>query len=153
MKQLREELQQSRPFSSLEEEAALNIARTAAVLEHGWIDLLRKHGLTPTQYNVLRILRGAGEAGLCRNDVRDRLVALVPDTTRLLDRMAEMGLVVRVRGTADRRYVTTRITQAGLHLLATLDGPVTDAHRRCFAHMSRSDLEKLIRLLELARNV
>ncbi len=151
MKKLQEEIKQNRPFSSLEEEAALNIARTAAVLEHRKIDLLRAHDITPTQYNVLRILRGAGEAGLCRNEVRDRLVALVPDTTRLLDRMADMGLLVRVRQTDDRRYVTTRITQKGLDVLAALDSPLETANKRWFEHMTEAELRFLIEALEKAR--
>src|SRR4051794_41800121 len=107
---LRAEIKQKKPFGSLEQEAQLNIERTAAVLGHGFAESLKPYGITPTQYNVLRILRGAGEAGLCRNEVRDRLLRQVPDVTRLLDRLAEAGLVERERDSADRRLVTTRIT-------------------------------------------
>ena len=77
----------TRPFKSLEEEAILNIARTAAIVDHAGADALKRFDLTGTQYNVLRILRGAGENGLCRNEVGERLVTKVPDVTRLLDRM------------------------------------------------------------------
>ena len=84
------ELKQTRPFDLLEEEAHLSIARTAALLEHAMIQVLKPHGLTPTQYNVLRILRGAGSTGLCRNEIGARLLRPVPDVTRLLDRMTEL---------------------------------------------------------------
>lgn len=151
MEKLQEEIKQKRPFSSLEEEAALNIARTAAVLEHKMIDLLRAHDITPTQYNVLRILRGAGKEGLCRNEVRDRMIAQVPDTTRLLDRMADMGLLVRIRQSADRRFVTTHITEKGLALLAQLDAPLAAANRRLFEHMTETELRFLIETLEKVR--
>src|SRR6188508_66004 len=108
---LQAELKQNKPFKSLQEEAMLSITRTAAVLEHGVAQALRPHEITPTQYNVLRILRGAGAEGLCRQEVGERLVRRVPDVTRLLDRMEELGLVGRVRGGEDRRYVTARITR------------------------------------------
>src|ERR671919_2703586 len=107
-KTLREELKMSKPFRSVEEEAVLSIARTAAVLEHTASEGLKAFDLTVTQYNVLRILRGAGEAGLCRNEVGERLVTKVPDVTRLLDRMEAGGLIVRERGAQDRRFVATR---------------------------------------------
>jgi len=100
---------------------------------------------------VLRILRGAGEPGLCRSEVVERLVAQVPDATRLLDRLEEMGLVVRQRSEADRRYVTTRITPAGLQLLEQLDAPVLEGHRRQLGHLSEQDLRTLIELLARAR--
>src|SRR4028118_2217200 len=88
---LQDEIKQSRPFDSLEQEARLGIERTAALLGHAFGEALKPHGITPTQYNVLRILRGAGEKGLCRNEVRERMVAQVPDATRLLDRMEAAG--------------------------------------------------------------
>lgn len=148
---LQAELAQRKPFNSAEHEAVLSIARTAAVLEHGMAEALKEHGLTPTQYNALRILRGAGEEGLCRNEVRDRLIARVPDTTRLLDRLAEMGLVVRAREGEDRRFVRTRITRAGLDLIAPLDVVMAALHRRQLGHLGREKLRRLIELLEDAR--
>ena len=148
---LQAELVQRKPFSGPEHEAVLSIARTAALLEHGMGEMLKEHGLTPTQYNALRILRGAGQEGLCRNEIRDRLVARVPDTTRLLDRLAEMGLVVRAREGEDRRFVRTRITRAGLELIAPLDALMTALHRRQLGHLGRAKLGKLIALLEDAR--
>src|SRR5688572_32320128 len=144
---LQAELRQRKPFSGLEHEAVLNLARTAAMLEHSTAETLKEHGLTPTQYNALRILRGAGGEGLCRNEVRDRLVARVPDTTRLLDRLSEMGLVVREREGDDRRFVLTRITQAGLDLLDRLAEPVAALHRQQLSHVDAEKLKNLVELL------
>jgi DNA-binding MarR family transcriptional regulator len=149
---LRDEIKQGRPFDSLEQEALLSIERTAAVLMHGFADSLKAHGITPTQYNVLRILRGAGPHGLCRNEIRDRLVAQVPDVTRLLDRMEEGGLVERERSDTDRRLVTTRITAEGLALLKRLDGPVTRSHARQLGHLTAAQLKSLIALLAHVRD-
>jgi DNA-binding MarR family transcriptional regulator len=149
---LREEIRQRKPFGSAEEEATLSIARTSAVLEHAWGEMLKEHGLTTTQYNALRILRGAGEAGLSRNEVRDRLISRVPDATRLLDRMEESGLVSRVREGGDRRYVTGRITSKGLDLLARLDPEVSALNRRLLGHLGPGKLRTLIELLEEARH-
>ena len=148
---LREEIKQTRPFASLEQEALLSIERTAAVLGHSMAEALKPYGVTPTQYNVLRILRGAGEKGLCRNDVRGRLVAQVPDVTRLLDRLEEMGLIERQRDAADRRLVTSRISPEGLRLLDRLDEPIIEMHRQQLGHMSKRNLRTLIDLLAAAR--
>lgn len=149
---LQEEIRQRRPFSSLEQEAMLSIARTSAILEHETAEAFKPHGITPTQYNALRILRGAEPGGLCRNEVRDRLVARVPDATRLLDRLGEMGLVVRAREGDDRRFVRSRITAAGLDLLARLDGVVEELHRRQLGHVPAPRLRTLIDLLAEARD-
>jgi DNA-binding MarR family transcriptional regulator len=148
---LRREIKQGKPFQSLEQEAMLNLERTTAVLSHAIAEALKPHGITPTQYNVLRILRGAGAPGLCRNEVRDRLVSQVPDVTRLLDRLEEVGLVERSRDAADRRLVTTRITAKGQQLLRDLDAPVVEMHRRQLGHMTREQLRTLIELLGVAR--
>ena len=148
---LQAEIQQTKPFGSLEQEALLSIERTAAVLAHSMAEALKPYGVTPTQYNVLRILRGAGKAGLCRHEVRDRLVSLVPDVTRLLDRLEDMKLVVRARESEDRRLVTTHITSEGLRLLTRLEGPVAEIHRRQLGHMDDRSLRTLIDLLAVAR--
>jgi DNA-binding MarR family transcriptional regulator len=148
---LQRELKQSKPFRSLEQEALLSIERTAALLSHGVADALRPFDITPTQYNVLRILRGAGEQGLCRNDVRDRLVSQVPDVTRLLDRMEQMELVERERAEEDRRMVFTRITRKGTQLLARLDEPVARLHHRQLGHLGQARLRTLIDLLAATR--
>jgi DNA-binding MarR family transcriptional regulator len=144
---LQAELKQRKPFSSPEQEASLSIARTAALLDHATAAALKPHGLTPTQYNALRILRGAGADGLCRNEVRDRLVARVPDATRLLDRLGDTGLVVRAREGEDQRFVRTRITQAGLELLGELDRTISDLHNRQLGHLGEQRLGTLIDLL------
>lgn len=141
---LSDELKQTRPFAHVEEEAHLSIARTAALLERAFAQLLRPHGITPTQYNVLRILRGAGAAGLCRNELGERLVTPVPDVTRLLDRMAEMRLIARQRVDEDRRLVRTHLTAKGLELVNSLDAEIVAAHRQRLAHISRERLKALI---------
>ena len=148
---LQSELKQRKPFGSLEQEALLSIARTAALLDHTTAEALKPYGLTPTQYNVLRILRGAEPEGLCRNEVRDRLVARVPDATRLLERLGDMGLVVREREGDDRRFVRSRITRAGLDLLRPLDEVIQTLHRRQLGHLGERKLRTLVGLLGEAR--
>src|SRR3954469_14626326 len=148
---LRDEIKQNKPFASLEQEAHLNLERTTAVLGHGFAEALKPFDITPTQYNVLRILRGAGTGGLCRNEVRDRMIAQVPDVTRLLDRLEDAGFIARERQTADRRQVLTLITQQGLDLLSELDEPVAAMHKRALGHMSPEQLRQLSELLTIAR--
>lgn len=149
---LHDELQQTRPFQSLEHEALLSIGRTWAVLDHTFAEMLKPHGITPTQYNVLRILRGAGADGLCRGEVMERMIARVPDVTRLLDRMETQGLIARARSSEDRRYVTTTITQRGLDLLDALDEPVVELHERHLGGIARDDLRALIDVLSRIRH-
>jgi DNA-binding MarR family transcriptional regulator len=141
----------AKPFKSLEEEAILSIARTAALIEHGGAEAFKPYGLTTTQYNVLRILRGAGQEGLCRNEVGERLVTKVPDVTRLLDRMEAAGLVVRERGAQDRRFVATRITDKALKLLERIDRELPAMHARQLGHVSQKRLRDLISILEEVR--
>ena len=148
---LQSELKQRKPFGSLEQEALLSIARTAALLDHATAEALKPYGLTPTQYNALRILRGAEPEGLCRNEVRDRLVARVPDATRLLERLGDMGLVVREREGDDRRFVRSRITRAGLDLLRPLDEVIQTLHRKQLGHLGERKLRTLVGLLGEAR--
>lgn len=144
---LQDEIKQTKPFRSVEEEAYLSLVRTAAVLEHSLSQALKAFDVTPTQYNVLSILRGAGTRGLCRNEVGCRLVTAMPDVTRLLDRMEDMGLIVRERGTVDRRKVATRLTKKGLDLVNKLDAKVLDAHTKQFKGLDRRSLKGLIALL------
>lgn len=151
-KTLRDELKMAKPFRSVEEEAVLSIARTAALLEHMAADALKPFDLTVTQYNVLRILRGAGETGLCRNEVGQRLVTRVPDVTRLLDRMEASGLIFRERGAADRRVVSTRITEKGMKLLEKVDRELPAIHGRQLGHLGPKRLRELIDLLEEVRS-
>lgn len=148
---LQDEIKQTRPFASLEQEAFLSLGRTWAILDHALAEALKPHGITPTQYNVLRILRGAGEAGLCRGEVMERMIARVPDATRLLDRLEAAGLIARVRSAEDRRFVTTHITEAGLRLLTELDDVVLACHRRHFEALDDAALRGLIEMLGLVR--
>ena len=150
---LRAEIQQARPFESPAQEAFLNLVRTAATLEHAFEDGLKRYRVTATQYNVLRILRGAGEGGLCRNEVNARMIAPVPDATRLLDRLEARGYVERHREADDRRFVTARISGAGLELLERMERPVAELHEAQLGHLSAPELRQLIALLERARTV
>ena len=149
---LRDELRQEKPFRSLREEAMVSIARTEAVVREGLERVLAPRGLSMTQYNVLRILRGAGKDGLCRNEIGERLISRMPDVSRLLDRMEAAGLVSRVRSTEDRRLVNTTLTTAGRRLVDDLDAAVTEAHDAQLGHMTRDQLRTLVDLLELARS-
>lgn len=149
---LHTELKSARPFDLIEEEAHLSIVRTAALLEHAMVQMLKPYGLTPTQYNVLRILRGAGPGGLCRNEVGARLLRQVPDVTRLLDRMAELKLIGRQRTDTDRRLVRTHITPKGLELLDRLDGPVRSFHRTRLEGVTQQKLHQLVDVLAELRD-
>lgn len=148
---LRSELRQRKPFDSPQQEAHLSVVRTFALLEDAFEQLFKPYGISNTQFNVLRILRGAEPGGLCRNELRDRLLTRMPDVTRLLDRMEEVGLVERARDTADRRQVTTRLTKQGRRLVDELDEVVAAEHQRTLGHLNKTQLTSLIQLLSLAR--
>lgn len=149
--ELLSEIQQTRPFKSLEQEAFLNIVRTASVLQDSFDQVLKPAGITSAQYNVLRILQGAEPDGLCRNEVRDRMLTRMPDMTRLLDRMETAGLVSRTRDSEDRRVVTTRISTKGSRLLEKLDSAVAGEHERRLSHLTKTQLKTLIELLSAVR--
>ena len=149
---MKDEIRQTKPFSSAAEEAFLNLQRTSAALGREFDVLLKPLGLTSTQYNVLRILRGAGPEGLLCRQLGERMVTPDPDITRLLDRMEKRNLISRTRDSRDRRVIFTRITEEGLALLETLDEPVTDFHRKRLAHLDKKSVRSLIRLLEAARD-
>ena len=129
----------------------MSLARTEAVLHDGLDRVLSPHGLSLTQYNVLRILRGAGQEGLCRNEVAQRLITRMPDVTRLLDRMEAAGLVIRLRSTEDRRLVNTTLTKAGRDLVGDLDAEVARVHQAQLGHLADTELRTLIELLDRAR--
>lgn len=152
MRRLEKELKLTRPLESIEQEAFLNILRTAGTLTHGLLQVLRPLGLSPTQYNVLRILRGSGSDGLTCREVAERLVASDPDVTRILDRMESRGLVVRARPSEDRRVVRTAITMDGWKLLDGLDARIQALHNEQLGHLGSDRLRHLIELLELARS-
>jgi len=129
-----------------EEAAFLDLLRTTDLLSRSLAHVLKPGDVSPTQYNVLRILRGS-PGGLPCGEIASRMITRDPDVTRLLDRMEKRGLISRCRETGDRRMVRARITAAGLALLAGLDGPVAAAHRQRLGHMGRERLRALAELL------
>jgi DNA-binding MarR family transcriptional regulator len=147
---LQREIKKRRPFDSAEQEAALSIARTADRFGICFTRLFREFGLTPSQYNVLRILRGEGQP-LPILEVADRMLTSAPGITGLIDRLEAMGLLVRERSTEDRRVVYVAITPRGIDLLAKLDEPVIALHKRLMGHLGTAELRELIRLLDKAR--
>ena len=152
MRRLRRLIKQRKPFQSLQQEVFLEVLRTGHALVQDLVDRLKPYGLTQPQYNVLRILRGAGASGLPTGEVGARMVASrEPDVTRLLVRMERSGLVRRERDPDNRRIVTARITREALRVLQALDQPVLDMHADQLKHMTRRELEQLATLLERAR--
>jgi DNA-binding MarR family transcriptional regulator len=133
-----------------EETAFLDLLRTTDMLSRGLIAVLKGEDLSATQYNVLRILRGAPD-GLPCGEVANRMITRDPDITRLLDRLEKRGLISRTREIKDRRTVTARITPQGLKLLARLDDPVQETHRKQLGHLGRERLQKLAELLHAAQ--
>jgi DNA-binding MarR family transcriptional regulator len=133
-----------------EEAAFLDLVRTCDLLSRGTAQVLKSEDLSSTQYNVLRILRGAPE-GLACGEIANRMITRDPDITRLLDRMEKRGLISRCRETKDRRMVMTRITPQGLKLLGRLDEPVEEIHRNQLGHLGREKLRTLQDLLAAAR--
>jgi DNA-binding MarR family transcriptional regulator len=150
-KPLQEEIRQQRPFGSLEEEAFLSLQRTANLLLQALGRELRGHELSPAQYNLLRILRGAGSEALTCGEIAERLVSPGPDVTRLLDRLEARQLVFRERDSADRRVVRARITGEGSRLLAEIDPRVDAVLKRLLGHLGDEGLRQLSKLLEQAR--
>lgn len=148
---LQEEIKQGKPFSDVRQEAWLNVQRTAAQLTHYLEHQLRPYGVSPTQYNVLRILRGAGGSGLCQYEIGSRLVAQVPDVPRILARMEKAGWVRRVRGDEDRRMMMVSLTREGATLVNTMDGAIDQMMDGAFGAMAEPDLERLNNLLVEAR--
>ena len=133
-----------------EEETFLELARTTDMLSRGLVRVLKTEDLSSTQYNVLRILRGTPE-GLPCGEIAARMITRDPDVTRLLDRLEKRALISRCRETEDRRMVMARITPDGLKVLARLDGPVVETHRRQLGHLGKDRLQALTELLRSAR--
>jgi DNA-binding MarR family transcriptional regulator len=134
----------------LEEVAFLELCRTQDLLSRRLSVLLKAEDLSATQYNVLRILRGAPE-GLPCGEIGNRMITRDPDITRLLDRLEKRTLIERWRDTDDRRVVVARIRPAGLELLARMDEPVRQGHRSQLGHLGRERLRELTELLRAAR--
>lgn len=151
MKKTTESGKGTRRIGSPEEAAFLDLMRTTDVLSRGLVRILKSEDLSATQYNVLRILRGAPE-GLACGEIAGRMITRDPDVTRLLDRLEKRGLISRCRETKDRRTVMARITPEGLKLLARLDEPVQTGHRRQLGHLGRENLLALTELLLAARS-
>jgi DNA-binding MarR family transcriptional regulator len=147
---LQAELKKRGPFASAQEEALLNLVRTADRIQIRFARLFRAHGLTNSQYNVLRILRGEGKP-LKVLEIAARTVTVVPGITGLVDRLEQAGLVARRRCSDDRRVIFVELTPAGRALVARLDGPLADLHRQLLGHLSADELAQLSRLLEKAR--
>jgi len=148
---LQAELKQKVPFTSREQEAYLSLLRTADALQASVEAMLKEFGLTGTQYNALRILRGAGPEGLPCSEIGERMITHDPDITRLLNRLEKRGLVRRARAKADRRVIFGKITAAGLRLLQKMDAPVEEHNREILKHVGQEKLAQLIELLELVR--
>lgn len=150
---LQREIKQMKPFDSIEEEVFLNLQRTAETLMGGLSEVLKAFDLTATQYNVLRILRGAGPAGLPCRDVSERMVTRDPDVTRLLDRLESRAFVERERLTSDRRVVLARIAVAGTDVLALADPAVKAFLLEAMSALDQTELRSLNTALESLRDI
>ena len=151
MKETAESGKSRRRVSSPEEAAFLDLLRTTDMLSRGLVQVLKAEDLSSTQYNVLRILRGAPE-GLPCGEIASRMITRDPDVTRLLDRLEKRQLISRCRETEDRRTVRVRIAPEGLKALARLDEPVQAAHRKQLVHLGRERLRALTELLLISRS-
>ena len=150
MSRLQDEVKKKQPFASREQEAALNLARTNDRITIQFERLFRDYGLTPSQYNILRILRGEGKP-LPILEIASRTVTVVPGITGLVDRLEKAEFVCRRRCTEDRRVIFVEITPKGTEVLSRLDRPVLDLHQKLMGHLSDKELKELIRLLEKVR--
>ncbi len=151
MSSLKLEIEQERAFSSAEEEALLNLMRTSDCLQRAVQREIRNFGITSTQYNVLRILRGAQPNGLTCAAIGKRMITAEPDITRLLTRLKTLKLIRQHRDRNDRRVVWTQISESGLELLKSMDPVVDKLPKEMLGHLTGSEVTELIRLLELAR--
>jgi MarR family 2-MHQ and catechol resistance regulon transcriptional repressor len=148
---LQQEIKKRQPFELLEQEACLNLFRTSDLLQNRMGKFMREFGLTPSQYNILRILRGEGKP-LPSLEIASRMIQVVPAITGLVDRLEAQNLVVRKRCNEDRRVVFIDITPAGLELLAKIDQPLYEAHKQVLSMLSEDEMRTLSRLLEKIRS-
>ncbi len=148
---LKREIGQERPFSSIEEETLLNVLRTADCLQRTFHQKSRDWGVTSTQYNVLRILRGAHPQGLTCTQIGDRMITADPDITRLLARLKALKLIRQQRDRNDRRVIWTQISDQGLELLHQMDPVILRTPKELLGHIGEQELASLIELLERAR--
>ncbi len=148
--QLQRELGKKGPFDSHEQEATLNLLRTSDLFQNRFGRLFREHGLTASQYNVLRILRGEDKP-MPSLEIAERMIQVVPAITGLIDRLEKQGFVQRERSADDRRVVYVSITRKALRLLKQMDRPVLDLHKHLIGHLTKAELKQLSNLLEKAR--
>lgn len=148
---LQEAIQQHQPFHNRQQEAYLSILRTGIELSHSTDRFLKKFGITQAQYNVLRILQGAGSDGLGRNEISQRMVAITPDMTRLLDRLEVAGLVSRTKHSVDKRQTSTTITGAGKALLRRVAGPLLQHHKTQLRAISSAEADALLAAMNAIR--
>ena len=148
---MQNELKQAKPFANLEEELFLSLVYTADILGRKVSDFLKEQNLSTAQYNVLRILRGAGPDGLPCGEISMRMITRDPDVTRLLDRLEQRKLVGRARDAGDRRVVSTRITADGLALLQSLDDAVVAIHKQQFGFLSADENREMLKQLTRVR--
>ena len=146
------EIRQTKPFRSLQEQVVINLMRTTRAVEESWIQYLkRREGISQSQYNILRILRGARPKAVKISQIADRMITRDPDVTRLVDRLIDQGLVRRERDSEDRRVVLVEITAAGLAMLSRLDGPAGAYTEGAMAGLTLQQLRTLDTLLNEAR--
>jgi DNA-binding MarR family transcriptional regulator len=147
-----DEIKQRKPFRSLSQEGVISVLRTADVVRAHFDRQLAPHGVTLQQYNVLRILRGAGKGGLPTLEIGVRMIERTPGVTRLIDRLERKGLVQRARGTEDRRVVYCRLTDRGREVVNALDDIIDQADRDALEPLTNTELEQLIGLLDRIRS-
>lgn len=151
-KTIQHEIHQTKPFRSLQEQLVINLMRTTRAIEESWIQYLkRSEGISQSQYNILRILRGARPKAVKISDIAERMITRDPDVTRLVDRLIKQGLVRRERDTEDRRVVLVEITGPGLAMLARLDGPAGAYTEGAMAGLKQRQLKALDTLLNEIR--
>ncbi len=151
-KTIHHEIRQTKPFRSLQEQLVINLMRTTRAIEESWVQYLkRSEGISQSQYNILRILRGARPNAVKISEISDRMITRDPDVTRLVDRLIKQGLVRRERDTEDRRVVLVEITATGLAMLARLDGPAGEYTEGAMAGLKAAQLRTLDSLLNEVR--
>lgn len=147
---LRNQLKKQGPFASVQQEAMLSILRTSDLLENRLARLLREYGLTPSQYNAMRIMRGEGKPMPCL-EVAGRMIQVAPAITRVVDQLVSQGLVEKIQSSADRRVFLVALTPPGKGLLRKLDQPVQRLHQSLLGAVPKVELERLVQILERAR--
>jgi len=149
---LQDEIKQTKPFKSISEELYLSIIYTAEKIKHSTECTFKQFGLTSTQYNILRILRGAGDLGRTCGEISERMISKIPDITRLIDRMEKKALVKRERSETDRRVVKVFILNDGLNLLDTCEPHIKKVNTTLFSHLSTEEQNVTIQTLTKIRD-